>query len=195
MEKENNLEEKARAEIPEDSTSINTDMEKANKFWKSDITRDDLLFPLDLKITCKEAIESYGQRLGELSKGKLGGEKVTQKELAKICGVSSQTISNIIRGIDKSINIACCNKLAQYFDCSVYYLIGVANERYGVVIDKKEFKTPLVFVSKQETMDVLQAGQWARKDQDLFILLERVFHADIKTRVVIREALKRMLRD
>ena len=174
--------------------SISKPPEFEKQVREANPSRFDLLLAEDAKITSREIIESFGKRVDELRKRGIAGEKVTEKELALTCGVTVQTISNIIKGTGKSVNISLCNKLAEYFECSAYYILGVTAWENGVLIDGKPFKLPFRFDDDQDTINITQAGQWARKDPELFAILERLFQVDSETRVIIRNAIKLMLR-
>ena len=190
MEKSNDLPRKGQMSGGDRSKCPDLGIDWSDVFRSGNPSKEDLLLPTHARITCREIIKSYGKRVDELRRE----GKVTQKKLAEVCGVSSQTISNIIKGVDKSINPVCCNKLAQYFDCTVFYLLGIADKKDGIEIENKQFTLPIIRDSMQDVLYVIQAGQWARIDADLFVLLEKVFKADIETRNIIGTAIKQMLK-
>lgn len=153
----------------------------------------DYLFQENVKITSREIIRSYGNRVKELCAAGKNGKKITYEELAKVCDVSVQTISNIVNGNIKSVNIAYCNALAKYFECSAYYILGVTDWKNGILVDAKPFRVPIFHFETQEVINITAAAQWAYIDPALFKLLEQLFHADSATRKTVRETLELIL--
>lgn len=153
----------------------------------------DYLFQENVKIISREIIQSYGKRVKELCAAGKNGKKITYEELAKVCDVSVQTISNIINGNIKSVNIAYCNALAKYFECSAYYILGVTDWRNGILVDAKPFRVPIFHFETQEVINITTTAQWAYIDPALFKLLEQLFHADSATRKTVCEALELIL--
>ncbi len=146
----------------------------------------------DCKIYSPEIIQSYGKRVEELCKN--DNNRRTYTELGKICGISGQAIKNIVLGKQKSVNIVICNKLAKYFGCSAYYILGVVKNKDGILVDGKEFRLPLCKNSDQETINVTMAGRWAKIDPDLFSCLDDVFHLNKEERQAIKKVLSMITR-
>lgn len=135
---------------------------------------EDFLFQKGEKIKDPEVVALHAKRLAELRDSP--EHKLTNSELAKICGCSAQAIGDIIAGKKQSVNLDYCNKLAQYFNCSAYYVLGVADKRMGVFIDRKEMIYPFCKSTKEEPINVVNAIQWAKIDPKLFGKLNKVFH-------------------
>lgn len=60
--------------------------------------------------------------------------KLSQKDLAQILGIDHQTISRLERDYNEP-NLEILEKLADYFKCSVDYLLGREREDGMIVID------------------------------------------------------------
>ena len=154
-------------------------------------TEEDLLLPEDKEITSREMIEAFGKRLKELrDQTEENGEKLNNRRLAEIAGCSSQTIGDIIAGKYKSINPKICNKLARYFGCSAYYLLGIVDGKRDISGLNSAFRIPIMKNSKEQMLNIVQAGQWAKIDRDLFEALEPLFHLEKKERVVDQQLLE-----
>lgn len=194
MDKNSNVSESRVKEPDQDpSKNIQVSLEILERCLEQQCFPQDFFFLENTSITSKEIIQSYGKRLKMLCEYGKGQKKVTYKELAEVCGISVQAISNIIKGKCQSVNVAYCNRLALYLGCSAYYLLGLSDFRYGVRADAKNFQIPIIIYTTQETVDITQAGQWARLDRKLFMLMEKLFHADAEIRDAVYQNLKLLL--
>ena len=73
-------------------------------------------------------------------------------------------------------NLDYCNKLARYFNCSAYYILGVVDKKTGVLINGKDILIPLWKSTQEDPINVINAIQWAKMDPKLFSKLNKVFH-------------------
>lgn len=176
------------------SNGIGMTVEELEKSLEKPDSQQDAFHIKEARITSQEMIRRYGERIRELCEHGENGRKITYKELAKVCGISSQAISDIVKGKVKSVNMDYCHRLAQYFGCTDYYMVGLTESKNGVLTDKQEFNVPITFFNAQEAVDITQAAKWAHIDEKLFRLLEKLFHTDEKTRLIIYQSLKLMLK-
>ena len=68
-------------------------------------------------------ISMFSERLREL----IVENGINQSELARATGISNQAISNWVNGVSEPL-ISSAWRLAEYFNCSVDYLIGKSEE-------------------------------------------------------------------
>lgn len=149
------------------------------------------LLPEDCIICSREIIRSYGERVEELRNGP---PSLTLEEMGEIAGASRETIRNIINGKAKTINCKILNKFAIYFQCSAHYLLGLTNDENSTLVDNEMFKLPLIQIEKQEVLNVIMAGQWARIDSELFYCLDSIFHLNEEERHAIQIVLSQFLK-
>ena len=195
MRKNDGLTAVARALDPKILSSLSKANNARELTDKSDMNSECFYFHDDIEIPYTEIINSYANRLRELcDPEKNGKRKITQDDLAKVCGVSKQAISNIFNGNVKSVNINYCNALAKFFECSVYFLLGLTDDRYGVIINSEVFRFPIIIADQQEAINIAEVGQWAKRDPALFLLVAQLFQADDTVRQTIYGTLKLMLR-
>lgn len=135
---------------------------------------EDFLFPEGMRIEAPTIIALHAKRLAELKNST--NPAFTNADLARICQCSGQAIGDIIGGKTKSVNLDYCNRLARYFNCSAYYILGVVNNKMGALIDGKEWAFPLWKGTNDESIVVIEAIQWAKLDDKLFSVLGKVFH-------------------
>ena len=144
-------------------------------FGKEDLPKfEDFLFPEGGRITDPVAVALHAERLAELKNST--DPAFTNADLAKICHCSVQAIGNIIGGKTKSVNLDYCNRLAQYFNCSAFYVLGVSKHKMGVLIDGKDWNIPFWKSTNDEQIIVLDAIRWAKLAEELFSVLGKVFH-------------------
>lgn len=170
------------------SNGIGMTVEELEKSLEKPGSQQDAFRIVDTRITSQEMIRNYGERIRDLCEHGENGRKITYKELAKVCGISSQAISDIVKGKVKSVNMDYCHRLAQYFGCTGYYMVGLTESKNGVLTDKQEFNVPITFFNAQEAIDITQTAKWAHIDEKLFRLLENCFiqmkrHVSLSIRV------------
>lgn len=134
----------------------------------------DFLFADGQHIKDPEIVALHAKRLVQIRDSST--HCLSNSMLAEICGCSSQAIGDIIKAKKQSVNLDYCNRLAQYFECSPYYVLGVANNKMGVLIDSEEMIFPLWQGDHDEPVNVIRATQWAKLDPILFKKLDIVFH-------------------
>ena len=195
MRKNDGLTAVARALDPKILSSLSKANNARELTDKSDMNSECFYFHDDIEIPHPEIIKSYANRLRELcDPEKNGKRKITQDDLAKVCGVSKQAISNIFNGNVKSVNIKYCNSLAKYFKCSVFFLLGLTDDRYGMIVNSATYRFPIIIADQQEAINIAEVGQWAKRDPALFLLVAQLFQADDTVRQTIYGTLKLMLR-
>ena len=150
------------------------------------------LLPESCTLCSREIIQSYAKRVEEIRQN--SNPQLTLEKMGEIGGTSRETIRNIISGKEKSVNIKILNKFAIYFQCSVHYLLGLTDDKNSTSVDNENFKIPLIEIDKQEFLDILMAGQWARIDPKLFYCLEPIFHLDEEKRHAIQIVLSQFLK-
>ena len=79
--------------------------------------------------------------------------KLSQKDLAQILGIDHQTISRLERDYNEP-NLEILEKLADYFKCSVDYLLGREREDGMIVIDNSSNSLSDI---EQHILDVFRA--------------------------------------
>ena len=148
---------------------------KDPEFGKDDLLKfEDFLFPEGKRIADPETIALHAKRLAELKNST--DPALTNTQLAEICCCSVQAIGNIIGGKTKSVNLDFCNRLARYFNCSAFYVLGVTKHKMGVLIGGEEVLFSLWKGTNDEPIAVIKAIQWAKLDEKLFRVLDKVFH-------------------
>ena len=144
------------------------------------------LLPEDRKIKDKRVIQLYGENVKKFCEE----NHYSQKAIADHCEVTPQAISDIIKGKNQSINIKICNRLSVLFKCSAYHLLGLAKERYGILVNAEEVKIPFLNYTLEEDLGILQASHWLKTDPELFGLLVQAFELDSDKRKMICEVIK-----
>lgn len=96
--------------------------------------------------------EEFGQRLKISRKDK----NLTQKELAKLVGVSAQVISNWERGYTTGIDTDTLFSISKILDCSVDYLVGIS--------DVKKIITKNELFETKETIAAHHDGEWTEEE-------------------------------
>ncbi|MGN8895915.1 helix-turn-helix domain-containing protein [Flavonifractor sp. HCP28S3_F3] len=139
-------------------------------------------------IFSEDIVNSHAKRLKELCKD------TKQSELAKICNISDQAMSNIVNGKTKAVNIEYCNAIATYFGCSAFYILGLTDNPTGIVTDTEQFNIPITLFDSLPTIDITRASMWAKTDPKLFELIDKLFHANPDVRQSVYTLLKHALK-